>query len=130
MKSTSAWHNVEELRREIEGIEEKAGKDIYAHIDTVLTTHSLALAAGASRISATPTAIIMISGFNAEATYVRGLLDAISVKPDFLTCGRYKSTAEILMRKGPSPEAAEECETGSWTASTTVIRSRLPRDAA
>ncbi len=96
----------EELRRAIEGIK-KAGKDVYAHIDTVLTTHSLALAAGASRISATPTAIIMISGFNAEAPYVRGLLDAISVKPDFLTCGRYKSAAEIFMRKGPSPEAAE-----------------------
>ncbi len=96
----------EELRRAIDGIK-KAGKDVYAHIDSVLTTHTLALAAGASRISATPTAIIAISGFNAEAPYLRGLLDAISVKPDFLTCGRYKSAAEIFMRKGPSPEAAE-----------------------
>jgi protease-4 len=96
----------EELRRAIDGIK-SAGKEVYAHIDSVLTTHSLALAAGASRISATPTAIIMISGFNAEAPYVRGLLDAIGVKPDFLTCGKYKSAAEIFMRKGPSPEAAE-----------------------
>ena len=55
----------EELRRAIDGIK-SAGKEVYTHIDAVLTTHSLALAAGASRISATPTAIIMISGFNAE----------------------------------------------------------------
>jgi protease-4 len=96
----------EELRRAIDGIK-KSGKEVYAHIDAALTTQPLALVAGASRISATPTAIIMISGFNAEAPYLRGLLDAISVKPDFLTCGRYKSAAEIFMRKAPSPEAAE-----------------------
>ena len=106
MKPTSVCAECEELRRAIDGIK-KAGKEVYAHVDTVLTTHSLALAAGASRISATPTAIIMISGFNAESPYLRGLLDAISVKPDFITCGRYKSAAEIFMRKGPSPEAAE-----------------------
>ena len=29
------------------------------------------------------------------------------MKPDFLTCGEYKSAAEIFMRKGPSPEAAQ-----------------------
>jgi protease-4 len=63
-------------------------------------------AGGATRISATPTAIIMITGYSAESPYVRGLLDAIGVKPDFLTCGEYKSPAEIFMRKGPSPEAA------------------------
>ena len=51
--------------------------------------------------------MIIISGFNAESPYVRGLLDAIGVKPDFLTCGKYKSAAEMFMRKGPSPEAAQ-----------------------
>ncbi len=96
----------EELRQAIDGIK-SAGKGVYAHVDSLLTTQSLALAAGASRISATPTAIILISGFNAESPYVRGLLDAIGVKPDYLTCGKYKSAAEIFMRKAPSPEAAE-----------------------
>ena len=38
---------------------------------------------------------------------MRGLLDMMGVKPDFLTCGKYKSAAEIFMRKGPSPEAAQ-----------------------
>ena len=70
---------------------------------TALTMRGLALAAGASRISVTPTAIIMITGFNAESPYLRGLLDKIGVKPDFITCGEYKSAAEMFMRKGPSP---------------------------
>lgn len=96
----------EELGRAIDGIK-AAGKEVYAHVDSMLTTHSLALAARASRIGATPTAIIMISGFNAEAPYARGLLDMIGVKPDILHCGAYKSAGETFMRKGPSPEAAE-----------------------
>src|SRR5208337_2078738 len=84
-----------------------AGKEVYAHVDSLLMTRSLALVTGASRISVTPTAIIIIAGFNAESPYVRGLLDAIGVKPDYLTCGEYKSAAEMFMRKGPSPQAAE-----------------------
>ena len=82
-----------------------AGKEVYAHVDNLLTMRMLALAAGANRISVTPTAIIMINGIDAESPYLRGLLDKIGVKPDFVTCGEYKSATEIFMRKGPSPEA-------------------------
>jgi len=96
----------EELRQALDQVK-AAGKDVYAHVDSLLMTRSLALAAGAKRISATPTAIIIIAGFNAESPYLRGLLDAIGVKPDYLTCGEYKSAAEMFMRKGPSPQAAE-----------------------
>ncbi len=96
----------EEIRQALDGIK-SAGKQVYAHVDSVLLTKSMALLAGASRISVTPTTMILISGFNAEALYVRGLLDAIGAKPDFLTCGKYKSAAEMFMRKAPSPEAAE-----------------------
>jgi len=96
----------EELREALQGIK-AAGKEICVHVDSLLMTRSLALVAGASRISVTPTSIIIIAGFNAESPYVRGLLDAIGVKPDYLTCGEYKSAAEMFMRKGPSPQAAE-----------------------
>ncbi|GAF90716.1 unnamed protein product, partial [marine sediment metagenome] len=95
---------IEELCQALDGIK-AAGKEVYAHVDSAVTMRTLVLAAGASRISATPTTIIMITGFNAESPYVRGLLDMIGVKPDFLTCGEYKSAAEIFMRTGPSPEA-------------------------
>ena len=96
---------IEELRQGVDAIK-TSGKPVYAHVDAIMSMPTLALAAGASRISVTPTAIIMITGFNAESPYVRSLLDTIGVTPDFLTCGEYKSAAEIFMRTGPSPEAA------------------------
>ncbi len=97
---------IEECRQILDAIK-ATGKEVYAHVDAVLMTRPLALVAGASRISVTPTTIIIITGFNAESPYVRGLLDVIGVKPDILTCGEYKSAAEMFMRKGPSPEAAQ-----------------------
>ena len=33
------------------------------------------------------------------------LLDKLGVQPDFLTCGAFKSAAELYMREGPSAEA-------------------------
>ena len=66
-----------------------------------------ALAAGASRISVTPTTIIIVNGFSAESPYLRGLLNLIGVTPDFLTCGEYKSAAEMMTRSESSPEARE-----------------------
>jgi len=96
---------IEELRQALAGVQ-AAGKEVFAHVDAVLMTRSLALAAGASRISVTPTTIIIVNGFSAESPYLRGLLNLIGVTPDFLTCGEYKSAAEIFLRQGPSPEAA------------------------
>jgi protease-4 len=96
---------IEEINQALAAIK-AAGKEVYAHVDSVMMTRTLALAAGASHISATPTAIIMITGFNSEQPYIRGLLDLMGVHPDFLTCGEYKSAAEMFMRKAPSPAAA------------------------
>src|SRR5207253_9048503 len=57
------------------------------------------------RISVVPTGVVWVGGLHGEVPYLRGLLDMLGVEPDFLTCGAYKSAAEIFMRKGPSPEA-------------------------
>lgn len=95
---------VEELRQAVDSFK-AAGKKVYVHVDALLDTKSYALAAGASELSATPTAILMLTGFSAESPYLRGLLDWIGVKPDFLTCGEYKTAAETFMRKAPSPAA-------------------------
>lgn len=94
---------IEEVRQVLAGVK-KAGKDIYVHADE-LSTAEYALAAGATRISMVPTADLGLTGLYGESPYVRGLLDKLGVKPDFLTCGEYKSAAEIFMRDGPSPAA-------------------------
>lgn len=94
---------VEEIRRVLDEIK-AAGKEVYAHADS-LSLRDYTLACGASKLSVVPTGDLWIMGLYGESPYLRGLLDKIGVKPDFLTCGAYKSASEIFMRKGPSPEA-------------------------
>jgi protease-4 len=94
---------VEELRQAMANLR-AAGKDIYAHADSV-SMREYVLLSGVNRLSVVPTGDLWITGLYGEAPYLRGLLDKIGVKPDFLTCGAYKSAAEIFMREGPSPEA-------------------------
>jgi protease-4 len=93
----------EELRQVLAKLR-SAGKEIYAHSDS-LDMSEYALLCGASRLSVVPTADLWITGLYGESLYVRGLLDKLGVKPDFLTCGDYKSAAELYMREGPSPAA-------------------------
>jgi protease-4 len=94
---------IEELRQVLARVR-AAGKEIYAHGDS-LTMGRYLLFSGANRISLVPTADVDITGLRGEAPYLRGLLNKLGVVPDFLTCGAYKSAAEVFMREGPSPEA-------------------------
>jgi protease-4 len=94
---------VEELRQAISEIA-KSGKDVYAHADG-LDTKSYALLSGATHLGVVPTGDLWLTGLYGESLYLRGLLNKLGVKPDFLTCGDYKSAAETFMREGPSPNA-------------------------
>jgi protease-4 len=94
----------EEIRQALARIR-TAGKDVLAHADSVNSLKAYALLAGASRLSVVPTADIAITGLFGESPYLRGLLDKVGVQPDFMTCGKFKSAAEIFMRYGPSQEA-------------------------
>jgi protease IV len=94
----------EELRKVLDAV--KGSKPVYAHADSI-STKTYALLAGASRLSLAPTGDAWINGLYGERIFLRGLLDLIGVQPDFLTCGEYKSAAEMFMLKGPSEESAE-----------------------
>ncbi len=95
---------VEELRAAIARLR-AAGKDVIAHADTIGTMGQYVLLSAASHLSVVPTADLWITGVYGEAPYLRRLLEKIGVKPDFMTCGDYKSAAEIFLREGPSKEA-------------------------
>ncbi len=94
---------VEEVRQALASLR-AAGKEVYSHADS-LSMREYVLLSGASRLSVVPTGDVEVTGLYGESPYLRGLFDKIGVKPDFLTCGAYKSAAEIFMRTGPSPEA-------------------------
>jgi protease-4 len=94
---------VQELRQSLERLR-AAGKDVYAHTDST-SLHYYSLLAGATRLSASPTADVWIIGLHGEQPYLRGLLDKLGIEPDYLTCGDYKSAGELFMRTGPSRPA-------------------------
>ena len=95
----------EEVRQALSRLHEK-GKKLYAHADE-LSMADYALLSGADRLSVVPTGDVWLTGMYGESPYLRGLLDKLGVQPDFLTCGDYKSAAEMFMREGPSPQAEE-----------------------
>lgn len=90
--------------REAMGEISAKGKPVYAYAEQLLFPQYVMIS-GAQRISMPPTGTVLATGLYSEQPYLRGLLDKIGVKPDFLTCGAYKSAAEIFMRDGPSPQA-------------------------
>ena len=93
----------EELRGALARLKE-AGKPVYAYADS-LDTGSYQLLCGATRLSVAPTGDVWVTGLYGESLHVRGLLDILGVRPDFLTCGDHKSAAEMFTRTSPSPEA-------------------------
>jgi protease-4 len=96
---------IEEIRQAMGDLKEK-GKEVYAYGDA-MTFPTYVLMTGATRVSVVPTGIVMATGLHANSLNLRGLLDKMGVKPDFMTCGEYKSAAEIFMRTEPSKQADE-----------------------
>jgi protease-4 len=95
---------VEELRQSIARVR-AMGKPVFAQADTLGGLGHYALLSAASELSVVPTADLWVTGLFGEAPYLRKLLDKLGVKPDFMTCGEYKSAAEMFLREGPSKEA-------------------------
>ena len=96
---------IEELRAAV-SLLRTHGKEVYVHAEMLLQG-DYALACGASRISVVPAGMLLIPGMHGSSLHIRGLLDKLGVKPDFITEGAYKSAAELFMREQPSPEADE-----------------------
>lgn len=96
---------IEELRQAIAGLR-SAGKDVYAHADSLSMPH-YTLLCGATQVSLVPTGDLWLTGMSGDSLHIRGLLNKIGATPDFLTCGAYKSAAEMFMRESPSKEADE-----------------------
>ena len=107
--TTLGYGQTAELRQAMADVQ-KAGKEIYVHADS-LSMRNYVLASGADSISVVPDGMLMITGLRGETPYLRGLFELIDVTPDFMTCGAYKSAAEMYMRSEPSKQAEEM---GNW----------------
>src|SRR5439155_23812529 len=65
----------EELRQAMRRVRD-AGKEVYAHADSMLLGQYLLLS-GASRLSVTPTGDLWVTGFASDAPYLHGLLEKL-----------------------------------------------------
>jgi protease-4 len=69
---------------------------------------SVLLLRGCSSIWVSAAGSIDTVGIAAELVHLKGLLDRLKIRADFLSMGRYKSGAEPLTRDAPSEAAVEE----------------------
>ncbi len=96
---------LQELREAMQQVR-AADKDVYVHAEE-LSTGFYALATAASQVNVVPTGDLWLTGFYAEAPYVKGTLDKLGIGTDFMHFEAYKSAGEMFYLDRPSKEAEE-----------------------
>lgn len=105
---TASWANLETVYQDLQEFKE-SGKFIYFSTDDIgMNEKAYYLATAADSIFSPPETIFQFSGFTAQLTFYRELLDKIGVEPEMLRAGRYKSVVEPYLRESSSPEYREQ----------------------
>jgi len=94
------WAKVAELRAAVAEFS-SSGKPVISYIDAV-GTRGYALACAADEVVISPEATIMVLGISAELSFMKGTLDKLGMKADFVHVGAYKSAPERMTRKSAS----------------------------
>lgn len=97
-----------ELRVGIAAVRE-AGKPVWARMEDAGNLEYL-LASACDRILMPESGTLSLTGLRAEVTFYRGLFDLLSLQPDMLRVGAFKSAAEPYTRTEMSAEFREEME--------------------
>ncbi|NVB39507.1 signal peptide peptidase SppA [Pseudenhygromyxa sp. WMMC2535] len=89
-------------------LEFKAGgeRSVHCHAE-VLDNHSYYLTSACDDLTMAPVGTLVLPGPAATPVHLKGLLDKLGVKADFLHVGAFKGAAEPLTREAPSPEMIE-----------------------
>ncbi|MCK4283083.1 MAG: signal peptide peptidase SppA [Candidatus Brocadiae bacterium] len=104
----AGWAKAQEIRGALLQCREE-GKDVICYLEGGRNVgYYLATAGG--RIVLPPAGHLMLLGVRAECLFLKGLLDKIGVKGEFVQAGSYKTAGETLTRQEPSPEFRESVE--------------------
>jgi protease-4 len=87
--SGAGWGKVQELRGAIARFR-RSGKPVYAHLE-FCGNKEYFLASACTKVFAVPTALIGVSGLEAEVTFLRKSLDKLGVEAQFVGVGKYKN---------------------------------------
>lgn len=105
---TASWANLETVHQDLQKFKE-SGKFIYFSTDDIgMNEKAYYLATAADSIFSPPETMFQFSGFTAQLTFYRDMLDKIGIEPEMLRAGRYKSVVEPYLRDSSSPEYREQ----------------------
>ncbi len=125
--ATLGYAQVEELAQQLHAYH-ATGRPVICHAHELTNTTVWLTSVGCDRIWLSPAGGVEAIGIAAQMVYLKGLLDHLNVRADFLSIGRFKSAAEPMTREGPSDAAREELLTtlgsirDSWRAGITKGR--------
>ncbi len=94
----SGWGKVQELRAAITRFR-KSGKPAYAHIE-FCGNKEYYLASACTKVYAVPTALVGVTGLEAEVTFLRRTLDKLGIEAQFVGIGKYKNAPNQFTETG------------------------------
>ncbi len=102
------WAKLNEIRVAISKIRQK-GRKVYAWLESADTKDYL-LASACDQIVIPESGMLMLPGLRAEISFYKNLFDMLSIQPEMLRVGEFKSAAEPYSRSEMSPAFREEME--------------------
>jgi protease-4 len=108
-EATIGWAKQNEFRQAIARVRAK-GKKVSAWLDSATSVNYL-LAASCDEIVMPESGVLMLLGLRAEVSFFKNLFEMLSIRPDMLRVGKFKSAAEPYTRTEMSPEFRQEMET-------------------
>jgi len=102
------WAKLNELRVGIQKVRAK-GRKVYAWMESADTKGYL-IAAACDQIVLPESGMLMLPGLRAEVSFYKNLFDKLSIEPQMLRVGEFKSAAEPYSRSEMSPAFREEME--------------------
>ncbi|MEE2785759.1 MAG: signal peptide peptidase SppA [Myxococcota bacterium] len=94
------WAQVQEIERAVERLR-AAGKKTYGWMP-LGDSRTYSLAARFDEVITTPSGGLLLTGMVAESQHIKGLLDMVGIKAEFITTGAYKTAPEVFTRSSPS----------------------------
>jgi protease-4 len=128
----SGWGQVQELRDAITRFR-ASGKPAYAHLE-FSGNKEYYLATACTKVYAVPTALLDVTGLEAEVTFFRGTLDKLGVEAQFEGVGKYKNAPNQFTEKGFTEPHREQMDAlldsfyGEYVSALAKARNRTPAE--
>lgn len=104
--SKYSWAQTEELGRAF-GAFRSSGRPVVCHADSLGNTGVWLAAAACDHVWLSPAADVDSVGIAGESIYLKGILERLKVRADFLHVGKYKSASEMFTEDHPSEASIE-----------------------